>query len=59
MAVDLSVVMPVFNEERALPGVLDEALAALKDSRFTYEILLVNDASTDGTLRRWSVPALK
>jgi glycosyltransferase involved in cell wall biosynthesis len=45
--VELSVVMPVYNEEQALPGVLEEALAALALARFTYEIVLVDDASTD------------
>jgi glycosyltransferase involved in cell wall biosynthesis len=43
----LSVVMPVYNEEAALPGVLDEALHALEHADFPAEILLVNDASTD------------
>jgi glycosyltransferase involved in cell wall biosynthesis len=45
--VDLSVVMPVYNEQEALPGVLEEAQEALRDVDFSYEILLVNDASTD------------
>jgi glycosyltransferase involved in cell wall biosynthesis len=45
--VELSVVMPVYNEEQALPGVLDEALAALAEADFTSEIVLVDDASTD------------
>jgi glycosyltransferase involved in cell wall biosynthesis len=43
----LSVVMPVYNEEEALPGVLDEALRALERADYSVEILLVNDASTD------------
>lgn len=45
--VDLSVVMPVYNEEDALPEVLQEAVSALQGSPFTYEIVLVDDASTD------------
>ncbi len=49
MAVELSVVMPVYNEEQALPEVLDEALAALEGAGFPHEILLVNDASTDSS----------
>jgi glycosyltransferase involved in cell wall biosynthesis len=39
--------MPVYNEEQALPGVLEEALAALALAPFTYEIVLVDDASSD------------
>jgi glycosyltransferase involved in cell wall biosynthesis len=44
---DVSVVMPVYNEQEALPGVLDEAIAALAGAPFTSEIVLVDDASTD------------
>ena len=43
----LSVVMPVFNEEEALPGVLAEAWSALTASGVPFEYLLVDDASTD------------
>ena len=46
----LSVVMPVYNEEEALPGVLDEALRAAAQADYPVEILLVNDASTDRSL---------
>ncbi len=48
-AVDLSVVMPVYNEQAALPEVLEEAAAALRGAPFRYEIVLVDDASTDGS----------
>lgn len=49
-AVDLSVVMPVYNEEEALPDVLDEAVAALRSSSLRCEIVVVDDASTDRSL---------
>jgi glycosyltransferase involved in cell wall biosynthesis len=49
-APELSVVMPVYNEERALPGVLDEALASLATAPFRSELILVDDASTDSSL---------
>jgi glycosyltransferase involved in cell wall biosynthesis len=49
-APELSVAMPVYNEEQALPEVLDEALATLAAAPFTSEIVLVDDASTDGSL---------
>ena len=48
--VDLSVVMPVYNEESALAGVLDEAIASLQSAGFPCEILLVDDASKDRSL---------
>ncbi len=47
---DLSVVMPVYNEEQALPEVLDEALRTLVSAPFRTELVLVDDASTDGSL---------
>ena len=47
--IDLSVVMPVFNEEEALVDTLDEALAAVARFDGKAEILLVDDASTDRT----------
>jgi glycosyltransferase involved in cell wall biosynthesis len=48
--VELSVVMPVYNEEEALPDVLDEAVMALRDAEIRAEILLVDDASKDRSL---------
>jgi glycosyltransferase involved in cell wall biosynthesis len=41
--------MPVFNEEAALPAVLDEAVAALATAPFRHELVLLDDASTDGS----------
>lgn len=49
-SVELSVVMPVYNEEEALPAVLEEAIAVLADADFSYEIILLDDASTDRSL---------
>jgi glycosyltransferase involved in cell wall biosynthesis len=46
---ELSVVMPVYNEERALPEVLDEALRVLAGAPFGFEFVLVDDASTDSS----------
>ena len=46
----LSIVMPVYNEACALPGVLDEALAVASASPVACEVVLVDDASTDGSL---------
>ena len=45
--VELSIVMPVYNEEEALPDVLNDALSVVKQADFRIEILLVNDCSTD------------
>jgi glycosyltransferase involved in cell wall biosynthesis len=48
-APDVSIVMPVYNEEQALPMVLKEAADALCDAPYSFEILVVDDASTDAS----------
>ncbi|MGL4553480.1 MAG: glycosyltransferase family 2 protein [Gemmataceae bacterium] len=48
--IELSVVMPVYNEREALPTTLDDAVSALAGAPFPYEIVLVDDASTDDSL---------
>ncbi len=45
----LSVILPVFNERESLPGLLDELVPVLERTGEPYEILLVDDASTDGS----------
>lgn len=45
----VSVVLPAYNEERAIVGVLREITEALIELNFQYEILVVDDASTDRT----------
>jgi dolichol-phosphate mannosyltransferase len=46
-SLDLSVVFPVYNEEENLPILLREIAAALDGRGLTYEILAVDDGSTD------------
>jgi glycosyltransferase involved in cell wall biosynthesis len=46
---ELSVVIPFFNEAGAIPDLVTELLAVLKALGQTYELILVNDGSTDGT----------
>jgi polyisoprenyl-phosphate glycosyltransferase len=46
----LSVVIPVFNEEPGIAALLNALHAALDHSDYEYEIVFVNDGSTDGTL---------
>jgi dolichyl-phosphate beta-glucosyltransferase len=48
---DLSVVIPVYNEERRVGATLREGLAFLRKRRIAAEVLVVDDGSTDGTLR--------
>ncbi|MGI6419566.1 MAG: glycosyltransferase family 2 protein [Thermoguttaceae bacterium] len=45
----LTVLLPTYNEELAIEPVLDEIVAALSGQSIRYEILVVDDASTDAT----------
>lgn len=47
--VELSVVVPSFNEELRLPHALIEMIDWLDSRGFTYEIIVVDDGSRDGT----------
>ncbi len=44
---DLSVIIPVYNEEEGLPALFTRLYAALDALRTTYEIVFVNDGSRD------------
>lgn len=46
---NLSVVIPVFNEQERLPKNLDKIIAYLKQKGYSSEIILVDDGSTDNT----------
>ena len=48
---ELSVVMPAFNEEEVLPQSLAEATAALDRLCDDWELVIVDDGSTDATAR--------
>jgi polyisoprenyl-phosphate glycosyltransferase len=48
-ACQLTVLLPTYNEELAIEPVLDEIVAALAKESIHYEILVVDDASTDAT----------
>lgn len=45
----LTVLLPAYNEELAIESVLEEVVRALADTDLRYEILVVDDASTDRT----------
>ncbi len=50
MTPELSVVVPAFNEERRLPQTLASILPWLETQGRPFEVVLVDDGSTDGTL---------
>lgn len=45
--VDLSIVVPLFNEAENLPQLDEEIRAVLNDTSHTYEVVYVDDGSTD------------
>jgi len=49
--VQLSVIMPAYNEELRVPRTLHQTIEYLKGQPYSSEILVVNDGSTDGTER--------
>lgn len=49
---DISVVIPLFNEEESLPELYAWIDRVMKANNFSYEVIFVNDGSTD---RSWDV----
>ena len=49
---DISVVIPLFNESESLPELSSWIEKVMKEHSFTYEMILVDDGSTDGS---WDV----
>jgi dolichyl-phosphate beta-glucosyltransferase len=45
----LSVVIPAYNEEQRLPRTIEQIERYLDGKRLSYELILVDDGSTDGT----------
>jgi dolichol-phosphate mannosyltransferase len=46
----ISVIIPVFNEEGSISELLNRLHTVLKQLKFSSEIIMVDDGSTDGTL---------
>jgi glycosyltransferase involved in cell wall biosynthesis len=49
---DISVVVPLFNEEESLPELCDWIDRVCREHELSYEVVLVDDGSTDGS---WQV----
>lgn len=49
---DISVIIPLFNEEESLPELHAWIKRVMTTNNFSYEIIFVNDGSTD---RSWQV----
>ena len=49
---DISVIVPLYNEEESLPELFTWIQRVMKENSFSYEVIFVNDGSTDGS---WNV----
>ena len=49
---DISVVIPLYNEEESLPELFEWIRSVMQQHGFSYEVVFVNDGSTDGS---WAV----
>ncbi len=48
---ELSIVMPMFNEEQVISQNVQKVICAFDPQGISWEIILVNDGSTDGSLK--------
>ena len=46
----VSIVLPVFNEEKYIEATLSSLLKSNQQTRICYEVILVNNNSTDKTI---------
>ena len=49
---DISVIVPLLNEEESLPELTAWIARVMNANQFTYEVILVDDGSTDSS---WEV----
>ena len=49
---DISVIVPLYNEEESIGELYDWIQRVMRENAFTYEVIFVNDGSTD---RSWQV----
>jgi glycosyltransferase involved in cell wall biosynthesis len=49
---DISVIIPLINEEESLPELIEWIERVMKENNFIYEVLLMDDGSTDNS---WNV----
>jgi len=52
VSADISIIIPVYNEEENILALTREVIGAMKGSPGSYEIVFVDDCSTDGTWDR-------
>ena len=45
----ISIIIPVFNESESIGYLLDEVLNVMRNNKLNFEIIVVDDGSTDNT----------
>ena len=56
---DLSVVVPIYNEAESLPSLIEAITSAVQQTQLNYEIICVDDGSVDGSTQILTEIALK
>ena len=46
---DITVIVPVFNEDESIPELKDWITKVMNQNNFSYEIIMVDDGSTDSS----------
>ena len=49
---DISVVIPLYNEDESIPELYAWIERVMKENNYSYEVIFVNDGSTD---RSWEI----
>lgn len=49
---DISIIVPLFNEEESLPDLLDWIKRVMDNHNYSYEVIMIDDGSKD---KSWSV----
>jgi glycosyltransferase involved in cell wall biosynthesis len=51
MKATISIIIPAYNEAKTIEGVLDNILKSISTNNISAQLIIVDDASTDGTLK--------
>ena len=49
---DISIVVPLYNEDESLPKLFEWIERVMNENKYSYEVIFVNDGSTD---KSWEV----
>src|SRR5579859_5864200 len=58
-SINLSIVIPVFNEEENIPLLHERLVRILKEQNYSFEVIYVDDGSTDGTFSQLQSLAMR